>query len=186
MRVLLVALTLLLLSSCAQPPSTSEPAPAEPAPTAPAPVAGFNATDTAWLQLMISMDKNLAALLDLAPDRGGPALRDTATALRAEVRAQLKALEELRVAAGIPDTDIHAGHAMPGMVTDAALVVMRDSDGAEFDRELRRLAGAHLDQTVLLADGVRKAGESAAVRELAEGISVSAPAQRSLLENATS
>lgn len=181
MRVLLAALALLLLASCARTPSTSEPAPTTPAPTP-----GFNATDTAWLQLMISMDENLAALLDLAPERAGSALRGTATTLRAELGAQLEALGELRVAAGIPDADVHAGHAMPGMVTDADLVVMRGSDGAEFDRELRRLAGAHLRQTVLLADGVRKSGESAAVRELAEGISATAPKQRTALENAAS
>lgn len=180
---MLLAVLLALLTACGAAPHP--PAATPQAPTTSATPA-FIPTDTAWLQLMISMDANLADLLDLAPTRAAdPRLRAAAATLRADLAAHLAALTDLRTRAALPDTDPHAGHAMPGMVTDADLVAMARATGPAFDRDLVRLTTAHLDQSTLLADGVRASGENPAVRALAEEIARHAPARRGELERAT-
>ena len=138
---------------------------------APAPDPAFNATDTAWLQLMIPMTEHMADALALAADHGAdPGLRALAATTLTEHRADLARLQALRVAAGLPDADVHAGHRMPGMVTEADLVVLRADHGAEFDRHLRPLLDKHLTQCGVLATGELANGHQQRVKSLAQAI----------------
>ncbi|TDQ01540.1 uncharacterized protein (DUF305 family) [Labedaea rhizosphaerae] len=136
-----------------------------------APDPAFNATDTAWLQLMIPMTEHMADALALAADHSDdPGLRGLAAAVLIEHRAELDRLRALRVAAGLPDTDVHAGHRMPGMVTAADLIVLRADHGAEFDRHLRPLLDEHLAQSGVLATGELANGQQQGVKSLARAI----------------
>jgi uncharacterized protein (DUF305 family) len=148
----------LLVSGCGQ-------APVVPVSTT---QAGFNGTDLAWLQLMVPMTENVVELLRLAPEHSD------SPALTAEIavgqNANLVRLRALRDRAGLPSASIHEGHRMPGMVTGADLVVLRDSRGAEFDRRATALLNAHLDQAALLSRGEQQSGQDGETRSLAAEI----------------
>ena len=158
----LCAVAALLVSGCG--PETVA------APAVPAPVAqtGFNGTDLAWLQLMVPMTENVVEVLRLAQDHSD------SPALTAEIavgqNATLMRLRALRDRAGLPSASIHEGHRMPGMVTGADLVVLRDTRGAEFDRRATALLDAHLDQAVLLSQGEQRSGQDGETRSLAAEI----------------
>jgi uncharacterized protein (DUF305 family) len=159
------------------------PASAAPAPPVQAPNPAFNATDAAWLQLMIPMTEHMVDALTLAADHGGdPSLRALAAAVLTEHRADLDRLQGLRVAAGLPDADVHAGHRMPGMVTAADLVVLRAVHGPDFDRHLRPLLDKHLAQCGVLATGELTNGHQEGVKTLAHAIELSRAHERERLQ----
>jgi uncharacterized protein (DUF305 family) len=147
------------------------PAAAAPVPSAPVQNPAFNATDAAWLQLMIPMTEHMVDALALAADHSDdPALRTLAATVLTEHRTDLDRLQALRVAAGLPDADVHAGHRMPGMVTEADLIVLRADHGADFDRHLRPLLDKHLAQCGVLATGELSNGHQQGVKTLARTI----------------
>ncbi|MGW6443407.1 DUF305 domain-containing protein [Lentzea sp. NPDC055074] len=152
---------LLLLAGCAT-------APAPP----PAPVSPFNATDTAWVQLMIPMNEQLLPALDAAP----PALAEFAAALRTSHTAELVHLRQLRDRAGLPDTNLHAGHQMPGLVSEADLLAIR-TDPSSLAKKLHE----HLDQTAELARSEQESGTDAATKEFAASVESSRRDQLSRL-----
>ncbi|SES31094.1 hypothetical protein [Lentzea albida] len=141
---------LVLLTACAA-----------PAPPPPQQVSPFNATDTAWVQLMIPMNEQLLPALEVAP----PALSGFAAELRASHENELVHLRQLRDRAGLPKTNLHAGHQMPGLVSEADLLVIRADPSA--------LAGKlheHLDQTAKLARSELENGTDAATKEFAASV----------------
>ncbi|GGP71302.1 DUF305 domain-containing protein [Saccharothrix coeruleofusca] len=147
-------LALLLLAACSTP--TPPPPPA------------FNPTDTAWLQLMIPMNEQALPALDLAP----PELAGFAAAVKESHQRELVHLRRLRAEAGLPDTNLHAGHQMPGLVTEADLAALRLSPSG-LAGELRE----HLDQSALVARGELDAGANQAVKDLAAAVSSARTAQ---------
>ncbi|MFD9699927.1 DUF305 domain-containing protein [Lentzea sp. NPDC059081] len=142
----------LLLSACSA-------APADP--PAPPSASPFNSTDTAWVQLMIPMNEQLLPALDVAP----PQLREFAAELRTSHTGELARLRELRDRAGLPDTNLHAGHQMPGLVSAADLLAIR-SDPASLAKKLHE----HLDQTAKLARSEQENGTDAATKSFAASI----------------
>ncbi|WP_447006875.1 DUF305 domain-containing protein [Saccharothrix isguenensis] len=146
--------TLLLLVAC------SSPEPATPSP--------FNATDTAWIQLMIPMNEQLLPALDLAP----PALAGFAAGLRASHEQELVDLKRLRDRAGLADANVHAGHQMPGLVSQADLAALR-LDPSALPAKLRE----HLEQSASLARGEQDSGADQESRELAGAIASKRAAQ---------
>ncbi|HUQ55078.1 hypothetical protein [Lentzea sp.] len=141
---------LLLLSACsAAPPG---------APAAPSPV---TSTDTAWVQLMIPMNEQLLPALDAAPAE----LREFASELKASHSDELVQLRRLRDEAGLPDTNLHAGHQMPGLVSEADLLVIR-TDPAALVKKLHE----HLDQTAKLARSEQENGTDAATKSFAASV----------------
>ncbi|MFD4669829.1 DUF305 domain-containing protein [Lentzea sp. NPDC058450] len=141
---------LLLLAGCAAAPA---PPPAEPSP--------FNATDTAWVQLMIPMNEQLLPALDVAP----ASLAQFAADLKASHTAELVHLRQLRDRAGLPDTNVHAGHQMPGLVSEADLLAIR-TDPSALPKKLHE----HLDQTAKLARSELENGTDAATKEFAASV----------------
>ncbi|WP_191296914.1 DUF305 domain-containing protein [Lentzea cavernae] len=139
----------LLLAGCA--------APAPPPPQ----VSPFNATDAAWVQLMIPMNEQLLPALDVAP----PALAGFATELKASHESELVHLKQLRDRAGLPDTNLHAGHQMPGLVSEADLLAIR-TDPSALEKKLHE----HLDQTAKLARSELENGTDAATKEFAASV----------------
>ncbi|MGW5721214.1 DUF305 domain-containing protein [Amycolatopsis sp. NPDC003865] len=137
--------------------------------TGPAPTASpFNPTDVAWLQLVVPMTEHALAAARLAPSHAAsPAVRAAADSVAAPSQRLLSRLTTTRERAGLPAADVHSGHRMPGMVTEADLVALRTGTGPDFDRRLVALLRAHAAQLVVLAKGEQTSGGDAETRELA-------------------
>ncbi|MFF5899021.1 DUF305 domain-containing protein [Streptomyces argenteolus] len=167
-------LLLTLLTGCAG--EEGREAPSGPgsvqAGTTPAPLSpSADPTDTAWVQLMIPMDTGAVALLDLAAHRAlGPRLRSWAAGLRAAQTSELAALRGLRDRMGLPGTDVHEGHDMPGMVTAHDLAGARAAEGTAFDRLLVTLIHEHLEHSMRVSRSEIAAGGGAAAREQARAL----------------
>ncbi|MBE1494671.1 uncharacterized protein (DUF305 family) [Amycolatopsis lexingtonensis] len=150
----------LILGGCA----TTAPAAPGPATTP----AAFNPTDVAWLQLVVPMTANALAAARLAPQRAGSAaVRSAASAVVAPSERLLTRLKSAQHRAGLPDSDVHSGHRMPGMVTPADLAALRTDGADEFDRRLIALLQAHAAQVVVLARGEQTSGADPETRALA-------------------
>ncbi|SDG29726.1 Uncharacterized conserved protein, DUF305 family [Sinosporangium album] len=162
----LAVLTLLLLARCVAAPSSHSAAghgwppvaatsQSQAAPTS----ATYNATDVAWLQLIIPMTRQALPVFDAAPRRtSNPLIVQLAAQMGNEHRAQLRTLQSLLRRAGVPDVNMHAGHNMPGMVTIAELGDGTRTKDAAFDRFFTEHIGEYLRQSVSLAEGVQGAG----------------------------
>ncbi len=110
---------------------------------------------------MIPMNEQLLPALDAAP----PELREFAAELKASHSDELVRLEQLRDTAGLPDTNVHAGHRMPGLVSEADLLAVR-TDPAALAGKLHE----HLDQTAKLARSEQENGTDAATKEFAASV----------------
>ncbi|MFJ8965898.1 hypothetical protein ACIRG5_41565 [Lentzea sp. NPDC102401] len=105
---------------------------------------------------MIPMNEQLLPALDVAP------LARFAAELRA---SQADELVRLRDRAGLPDTNPHAGHQMPGLVSEADLLAIRTDPSA-----LAKKLHEHLDQTAKLARSEQENGTDAATKEFAASV----------------
>ncbi len=98
-------------------PRTPQEQAQESSPTG-TPTSASTATDVGWVQLMTPMNQQAVKLLTLAAARAAePRVRDFAVRLRTGQEAELNRLRALLTRMGLPGTDVHAGHDMPGMVT---------------------------------------------------------------------
>lgn len=152
-------------------------------PTAgPPPATAFNATDTAWTQLMIPMDERAQLLTDLAPSRkGDPAVAALAAETARRLREDLVRLRALLKRSGVSDTRPHEGHNMPGMVSLDTLAKAGTATGTAFDRILTEALRAHLTQSRMLCAGERTQGQAAEAKQLAAAIAQSTAVQISRL-----
>ncbi|KDQ70644.1 hypothetical protein DT87_26620 [Streptomyces sp. NTK 937] len=164
-------------------PVPSRPASA-PAPSlAPSRGPAADPTDTGWLQLMIPMDEGAVSLLDLAARKtADPALRSFAARLRTAHEDELTALRGLRQRMGLPDTDVHQGHEMPGMVTATDLERARAAEGDAFDRLLVTEIRDHLRQSAQVSRSETTAGRAAEAKEAATALAAAHEDQLSELE----
>ncbi|MEU8265240.1 DUF305 domain-containing protein [Micromonospora sp. NPDC048999] len=164
------------LAGCAGPSAAREAA----SPSAVAVVA--NGTDRAWLQLMVPMTEQLLPLLDRAMSRSA-AQGDNAALprVRAEQGVLLDRLRALRDRAGLPSTNVHAGHDMPGMVTAGDLVELDRSDQPAFERLWRARLREMLEQSGRLAQSEQASGADPDVRALAGEVRTTCAAQLAAL-----
>ncbi|MFD6276999.1 DUF305 domain-containing protein [Streptomyces sp. NPDC060209] len=133
-----------------------------PSRTAAAPVPSVDPIDSAWVQLMIPMDEQAVILLDLAAEKAtGRRLRAWAARLRTAQATELAELRGLRDRMGLPDTDLHKGHDMPGMVTAEDLEGARTAGGAAFDRLLVTQIHDHLRQSERVSRSETASGRGA-------------------------
>ncbi|MER8192895.1 DUF305 domain-containing protein [Streptomyces microflavus] len=169
-----ILLALLGLTASAGCSTTTEPAPAaSPVRTAaaPSPSTSSTPTDAAWAQLMTPMNEKALALLTLAADRATePRLRAFATRLHSGQEAELGRLRPLLARMGLPDTDVHAGHDMPGMVTEADLEAARAAEGAAFDRLFLTGIRDHLRHSAQVSRSEITAGARADAKQLAAAL----------------
>ncbi|WP_324799949.1 DUF305 domain-containing protein [Streptomyces cyaneofuscatus] len=172
---LFALLILLALTAAAGCSTATEPAPRPSAVrnTAPAPSASASGTptDAAWVQLMTPMNEKAVALLTLAADRAAePRVRAFATRLRGDQEAELGRLRPLLARMGLPDTDVHAGHAMPGMVTESDLAAAKAAKGAAFDRLFLTQIRDHLRHSAQVSRSEVAAGARADAKRLAAAL----------------
>ncbi|MZF54641.1 DUF305 domain-containing protein [Streptomyces sp. SID5594] len=172
---LFALLILLALTAAAGCSTATEPAPRPSAVrnTAPAPSASASGTptDAAWVQLMTPMNEKAVALLTLAADRAAePRVRAFATRLRGDQEAELGRLRPLLARMGLPDTDVHAGHAMPGMVTESDLAAAKAAKGAAFARLFLTQIRDHLRHSAQVSRSEVAAGARADAKRLAAAL----------------
>lgn len=167
-------LALLALTASAGCSTATEPAPRPSAVrnTALAPSASASTpTDAAWVQLMTPMNEKAVALLTLAADRATePRVRAFATRLRGDQEAELGRLRPLLARMGLPRTDVHAGHAMPGMVTESDLAAAEAAEGAAFDRLFLTRIRDHLRHSAQVSRSEISAGARADAKRLAAAL----------------
>ena len=166
MRLMLAVLLVLGLAACGQqapPPVAPAPA-ARPAPSAPP--GGFGATEQAFVQLEIATDDQAVRMLDLGARRAAsPRLRGLAAALAGARRGELTELHGLLDEAGVPYQNLHAGHDMPGMPTNAELIGL--AAASDFDATLADLVRAHLTESATVARSAVREVAHPATRDLA-------------------
>ncbi|HEX4814762.1 MAG TPA: DUF305 domain-containing protein [Nonomuraea sp.] len=142
----------------------------------------YNATDVAWLRLAEALHGRALPMLALAPERSrSRPLIGLAGRLAAAHETGRARLRTLLARAGQAGENPHAQHDMPGMPTSADLEALRGLRGDAFDRRFARLAGAYLDQLVLVAEGEQRSGGDAEVRRLAAGMARRHAAERAEL-----
>ncbi|MEO3810848.1 DUF305 domain-containing protein [Sphaerisporangium sp. B11E5] len=130
----------------------------------------YNLTDVLFCREMILHDRQAVTLAGLVEGRGeDPYVRElarevtTAEASRVEVLAgRLRAWEFT-----VPDASNPPMHNMPGMVTDAQLVVLRGKKGADFDKLWLTTVARHTGYGMLLAEKARDEGKDRTTRDIA-------------------
>ncbi|WP_424531309.1 DUF305 domain-containing protein [Sphaerisporangium viridialbum] len=141
--------------------------------TAPSPAAltaagDFGPTDVAWVELMIPMDELALRMLALVPDKSpDPDMKRLAARISTAHRTELVKLRQLLLRSGVPETNPHQGHNMPGMVTPEELGAIGRTSGAAFDRLVTEHLREHLRQSVVVAQGEQRSGTSEDTRTLA-------------------
>ncbi|MBI0293420.1 DUF305 domain-containing protein [Streptomyces sp. PRKS01-29] len=156
--------------------------PGPPAPSGQATSGTFNSSDIGWLQLMIAMDDQAVLLLGLVPGHSADAgVVKWAQPVAAAWRGERVRLRKLLVRAGVPDTNPHEGHDMPGMVTGGELHTIKRAKGAAFDALFLAAMREHLDQAARIARSERSAGADPAARKLAAGVEETARTWRARL-----
>ncbi|MFD4698406.1 DUF305 domain-containing protein [Streptomyces niveus] len=129
------------------------------------------ATDAAWLQLMTPMNEGAVELLTMAADRAtDPGLRSWATDLAAAHRAELDRMRPLLKQLGLPATNVHEGHEMPGMVTPGDLAKARAAKGAAFEKVVVVQIREHLEHSARVSRSEVDAGSEAAAKKLAASL----------------
>ncbi|MFG3394201.1 DUF305 domain-containing protein [Streptomyces parvus] len=153
-----------------------------PTPT-PTSASASTATDVGWVQLMTPMNQRAVKLLTLAAARAAePRVRDFAVRLRTGQEAELDRLRALLTRMGLPGTDVHAGHDMPGMVTVRDLEAARAAGGPAFDRLVLVQIRDHLRQSAQVSRSEITSGRRADARELAAALVTAREASLAELE----
>ncbi|GAB3928797.1 DUF305 domain-containing protein [Kribbella albertanoniae] len=177
MKYLVLALVAGVLGGCG-----SAPQPPTPAASVASIASGFNPTDAAWLGLMIPMNEQFLRIVGYAPTNSkDPAVRRLAAELTVGHQAELKQLIALRDRAGLPTTNAHAGHNMPGMMTEEEVLALQKLRGPAFDKVLRAEVKDHLTQSALISRSAKAAGQEPTVKTLATTIEKNRTAQAARL-----
>ncbi|WP_406149773.1 DUF305 domain-containing protein [Streptomyces anulatus] len=138
---------------------------------APSGTASATPTDIGWVQLMTPMNQQAVKLLTLAAERAAePRVRAFAVRLRTGHEAELDRLRPLLTRMGLPRTDVHAGHDMPGMVTEQDLEAAHAAEGPALDRLVLARIRDHLRQSAQVSRSEITAGGRADARELARAL----------------
>ncbi|MFH8469107.1 DUF305 domain-containing protein [Streptomyces sp. NPDC017991] len=169
----------LLVVGCTVQPATSGTSPGAAASR----TSAFNATDTAWILLMIPMAERARQLTDLAPSRSAdPAVATLAAKTGSTLRTDLRRLRAALRLSGAPDTRPHEGHNMPGMVSLDTLDQAAAMKGRPFDRILTDALRAHFTQSRVLCAGEQNQGRAGEATGLAAAIARSTSHQMAGLD----
>ncbi|MFF8246609.1 DUF305 domain-containing protein [Streptomyces griseus] len=160
-------------SSAADPAPRNAPARRSAPAVSPTPssTASATPTDIGWVQLMTPMNQQAVKLLTLAAERASePRVRAFAVRLRTGHESELDRLRALLTRMGLPLTDVHAGHDMPGMVTGQDLSAAHAAEGPAFDRLVLARIRDHLRHSARVSRSETTAGGRADARDLARAL----------------
>lgn len=170
-------LALLVVTGCSSPKEVDAdplptPAPVRSESVQPTPASTLSgATDAAWIQLMTPMNEGAVELLTMAADRStDPRLRSWASDLATAHRAELGRMRPLLKELGLPSTNVHEGHEMPGMVTPGDLSQARAAEGAAFEKVFVVQIREHLEHSARVSRSEVDAGSEAAAKKLAAAL----------------
>ncbi|MEU8386370.1 DUF305 domain-containing protein, partial [Streptosporangium sp. NPDC048865] len=97
-------------------------------------------------------------------------------------RTTLRKLRDLLRRSGVPESNEHEGHDIPGMVIPADFAALKRADGAAFDRLFTKDAREYLTQSVLVAKSEQKAGTDQETRAFAAAMEKNHSGQLTRLE----
>ena len=148
--------------------STTPPAPAS---------AEFNDTDVMFAQMMIPHHRQAVDMAKLVEGRAAdPEVTALAAAIRTAQDAEIQTMATWLTTWGekvptgsMPGMD-HAGHGMPGMMSDADMARLRSLSGRAFDRQWLTMMISHHEGAILMAQGEQVSGENPEAVALAEKI----------------
>ncbi|WP_330174024.1 DUF305 domain-containing protein [Streptomyces sp. NBC_01498] len=182
---LLALLAALAVTGCSSSSAAGGDASPTPTPVQPSPVSTLNGTtDIAWLQLMTPMNEGAVELLTMAVDRSAdPRLRGWAKELATGHRAELGRMRPMLTQLGLPLTNVHEGHEMPGMVTPGDLAKARDAAGPAFETLVVTQIREHLEHSVQLSRSEVDAGSEAAAKKLAASLITTRQAELDTLDD---
>lgn len=138
---------------------------------APSGIPSATPADVGWVQLMTPMNQQAVKLLTLAAEQAAePRVRAFAVRLRTGHEAELNRLRTMLTRMELPRTDVHAGHDMPGMVTEQDLEAAHAAEGPALDRLVLARIRDHLRQSAQVSRSEITAGGRADARELARSL----------------
>ncbi|OXM47751.1 DUF305 domain-containing protein [Amycolatopsis thailandensis] len=134
---------------------------------------GANQADVTFSQQMVPHHQQSIQVANLASERSASEyVKATAAKIvkaeSAEVQTMTGWLQAWN-AAVLPAAG-HAGHAMPGMITEGQVASLQNLTGAEFDKTWLPLMAEHLRNGVAMAKTVLSSGEHAETKALAQEI----------------
>lgn len=134
----------------------------------------FNDADVTFLQMMYPHHAQAVEMAKMVPSH---TQNQQLIALAAEVeKAQAPEMQQitgLLVSFGKPApsaSEGHAGHAMPGMMTDAQMSALQSAQGAEFDKQWLEMMIDHHEGAVDMARTELASGVNPESRQLATAI----------------
>ncbi|MCR3748913.1 protein of unknown function (DUF305) [Lentzea californiensis] len=182
MRILVLIAAIVVATGCGAPAGDSPPASAPPDGLS---ATGLSATDLAFMDLVIPQNESTLAALDLTASRPGSELRPVAARLEARYRAELAQVRELLAQNGKQESDQHAGHDMPGMITPAEVAAIGYAEGTAFDQQLTALLRTQFEEARTVARAELSSGTSKPVVELSARIDSTRAEFLALLEDAS-
>jgi len=156
-RVLLIAVVF-AVTACGAPAEVSTGAPQ----------VSLSPTDLAFADLLIP--QNESALAALALTNRSSSLRPLAKKVESQYRAELAQVRAVLAEAGTRESDQHAGHDMPGMITDAELAAAAHAQEADFDEQVKALLRNQFEESRTVARAERESGTSERLLELSARI----------------
>ncbi|CAL9371342.1 hypothetical protein SUDANB120_00870 [Streptomyces sp. enrichment culture] len=133
-----------------------------------------NAADRAYMRHMVEHHEQAVRMTALAPDRAaGDAVKRLAERISAAQAPEIAVMRAWLARHPGPAGADGGGHdhgAMPGMATEQQLKDLEAARGADFDRLFLTLMTSHHEGALTMAGEVLKAGNNAAVEELANEV----------------
>ncbi|MCD0449794.1 DUF305 domain-containing protein [Actinocorallia sp. API 0066] len=180
-RAAVAALTAALtfgLTGCFSTEEHHAMSPASPSPAAPSAGSSaedHNTVDVTFAQGMIPHHRQAVTMADLAETRAGAKVRALAARIKAAQAPEIATMTGWLTAWGAPvpaedapmDHGAHAGHAMPGMLSDADMSSLEAASGPEFDTLFLRLMIVHHEGAVEMARSERAGGAYGPAKDLA-------------------
>ncbi|MEV0915164.1 DUF305 domain-containing protein [Streptomyces sp. NPDC049967] len=111
-----------------------------------------------------------APSVSAAASAADPRIRGWAVRLRTAQNGELARLRPLLARMGLPDTNVHEGHDMPGMVTEHDLEQARAVEGRAFDRLFTALIRDHLRQSAQVSRSETESGTRPDAKRLATAL----------------
>ncbi|MFI8825348.1 DUF305 domain-containing protein [Streptomyces sp. NPDC053431] len=144
---------------------------ATPSATASATAGAFNDADVMFAQMMIPHHEQALEMAKLADGRAAdPEIKQLVGAIEKAQDPEIRKMRSWLEAWGRPESAGHAGHGMPGMMSDADMKALAAAKGKDFDRKFAELMIAHHEGAVSMAKTEQKDGKDAAAKKVADDV----------------